>query len=420
MLKELVLNTLIIMMPAFIFQLFRMERYNRRQLKSRLLLGGICGLASIACMAFPVVYGQSFLWDLRWIPFIVAVLYGGYQGGLVAGAFLLAFRAYLGLGLAFYVVIYSGIIVFVLLLLIRKTFLGLDYFRKIMAGIAISLVVYTIVMFFIWFYFKSTDNLAFFFKEGPLFFVSAAVCYTIALACNIVLFERIYEQAKMQDQFSKAEKLNIVSELAASIAHEVRNPLTVVRGFIQLTQEHVDADHRYFMETAIRELDRAETIITDYLNFAKPKCINKEIINISQELKILKDLIQSYANLKGVILNADIQEDLYMLGDRLQFKQIILNLVKNSIEATENKGFVVIRAFSSKGFVYVQVIDTGEGMSEEQLQNLGNPYYSTKEKGTGLGLMVTFRLVEEFGGNLHFESELGKGTTAALAFPKAK
>ena len=101
----------------------------------------------------------------------------------------------------------------------------------------------------------------------------------------------------------------------------------------------------------------------------------------------------------------------------MQFKQVILNLVKNAVEATENQGSVLVKAYAQKGTVFIQITDTGEGMQPDQLQKLGSPYYSTKEKGTGLGLMVTFRLVEEFKGRLRFESQYGKGTTATLKFP---
>ncbi|GAA3331142.1 hypothetical protein GCM10020331_086520 [Ectobacillus funiculus] len=141
----------------------------------------------------------------------------------------------------------------------------------------------------------------------------------------------------------------MVSELAAAIAHEVRNPLTVVRGFIQLTKENVTEQHKYFMETAILELDRAEGIITDYLNFAKPKSIHKERLHISQELLALLEFIQSYANLKGVHIESQIEGDLFITGDPLQFKQVILNLVKkNAVEATENQGSVLVKAYAQK------------------------------------------------------------------------
>jgi two-component system sporulation sensor kinase B len=276
---------------------------------------------------------------------------------------------------------------------------------------------YVIVIPFIWYYFYSINNLSFFFQQGLRFFLFSGLCTIGAVICSIILFERIYENERIQQEFSKAEKLNMVSELAAAIAHEVRNPLTVVRGFIQLTKENVAEQHKYFMDTAILELDRAEGIITDYLNFAKPKSIHKERLHISQELLALLEFIQSYANLKGVHIESQIEGDLFITGDPLQFKQVILNLVKNAVEATENQGSVLVKAYAQNGTVLIQIADTGEGMHPDQLQRLGSPYYSTKEKGTGLGLMVTFRLVEEFKGRLRFESQYGKGTTATLKFP---
>ena len=417
MFKGLLLNTLIIIMPVFIYQLFRLERYRGAVWMPQWLLGIICGLASILCMMFPVVQGSSFFLDLRWVPFIIAVLYGGYRGGIVAGILLLGYRAYIDFSLAFYFVAIMNFLLFFLLLPISKRFIELSLPRKILSGTVLLLCSYVIVIPFIWYYFYSINNLSFFFQQGLRFFLFSGLCTIGAVICSIILFERIYENERIQQEFSKAEKLNMVSELAAAIAHEVRNPLTVVRGFIQLTKENVAEQHKYFMDTAILELDRAEGIITDYLNFAKPKSIHKERLHISQELLALLEFIQSYANLKGVHIESQIEGDLFITGDPLQFKQVILNLVKNAVEATENQGSVLVKAYAQNGTVLIQIADTGEGMHPDQLQRLGSPYYSTKEKGTGLGLMVTFRLVEEFKGRLRFESQYGKGTTATLKFP---
>ncbi|MFC6601036.1 ATP-binding protein [Ectobacillus funiculus] len=416
MFKGLLLNTLIIIMPVFIYQLLRLERYRGAVWMPQWLLGIICGLASILCMMFPVVQGSSFFLDLRWVPFIIAVLYGGYRGGIVAGILLLGYRAYVDFSLAFYFVVIMNFLLFFLLLPISKRFIELSLPRKILSGTVLLVCSYVIVIPFIWYYFYSINNLSFFFQQGLRFFLFSGLCTIGAVMCSIILFERIYENERMQQEFSKAEKLNMVSELAAAIAHEVRNPLTVVRGFIQLTKENVTEQHKYFMETAILELDRAEGIITDYLNFAKPKSIHKERLHISQELLALLEFIQSYANLKGVHIESQIEGDLFITGDPLQFKQVILNLV-NAVEATENQGSVLVKAYAQNRTVLIQIADTGEGMRPDQLQRLGSPYYSTKEKGTGLGLMVTFRLVEEFKGRLRFESQYGKGTTAMLKFP---
>lgn len=417
MFKELLLNTLIIIMPVFVYQLLRLERYRGSILMSQWLLGIICGLSSILCMMFPVVQGPSFLLDLRLVPFIIAILYGGYRGGMIAGIVLLVYRGSIGFGLAFYVTVITIFLLFFLLLPVSKYFIKFSLPKKILSGTVLLICSYAMVILSIWYYFYSINNLSFFFQQGPKFFLFSGLCNIVAGICSIILFERMYENERIQQEFSKAEKLNIISELAASIAHEVRNPLTVVRGFIQLTKENAAEQHKYFMETAISELDRAEGIITDYLNFAKPKSIHKERLHISQELQALLEFIQSYANLKGVELASQIESNLYISGDPLQFKQVILNLVKNAIEATENQGSVLIKAYAQKGTVLIQIADTGEGMRPEQLQKLGNPYYSTKEKGTGLGLMVTFRLVAEFKGRLRFESQYGKGTTAILKFP---
>ncbi|WP_161783362.1 histidine kinase dimerization/phospho-acceptor domain-containing protein [Heyndrickxia ginsengihumi] len=164
---------------------------------------------------------------------------------------------------------------------------------------------------------------------------------------------------KIMEQIHRAEKLNIVSELAASIAHEVRNPLTVVRGFIQLAKNEVDNTIQGYMNTAIRELDRAEKIISDYLNFAKPKLdVKKEEVNISCSINEMILLMQSYANLKGIQLNNHIDQNLFIEADDLKFKQALLNLIKNAIEATEQGHVDVDASYSEKRGILLLMLPT--------------------------------------------------------------
>jgi two-component system sporulation sensor kinase B len=229
------------------------------------------------------------------------------------------------------------------------------------------------------------------------------------------------ENALIRMELVNAEKMTIVSELAASVAHEVRNPLTVVRGFIQLIGSSTDMSltkKREYMNLVLNELDRAETIISDYLGLASQQFMIKEKIDISNILEEVTMLMTSYANFKTVTIQKNFDNHLYVIGDKAKLKQVFINIIKNAIEAVPNvDGNVMIRAFISHEVVRIKVSDNGVGMSPEQIARLGEPYFTLKEKGTGLGLTVTHSIVKNHGGSIRYKSELNKGTVAIISLP---
>ncbi|WP_020620238.1 sensor histidine kinase [Paenibacillus daejeonensis] len=252
------------------------------------------------------------------------------------------------------------------------------------------------------------------------------VCFVISLI--IILGRRFASDHKQLIAYSKelemfntrlqrSEKMEIISGLAASVAHEVRNPLQVTRGFLQLLRESSSDKDRHFMALAIEELDRASHIITDFLTFAKPELDEVSVLNIGLELKHIEGILRPLANLQGGSIRLDIPSQLYIEGNSSKLKQALINIIKNSIEALNGQGEITIWAYKEKNEIVVHIRDDGEGMNEAELAKLGEPYFSNKTKGTGLGLMVTFRIIEVMQGKLEFSSTKGVGTEAILRFP---
>jgi two-component system sporulation sensor kinase B len=216
----------------------------------------------------------------------------------------------------------------------------------------------------------------------------------------------------------RAEKLGIISELAASLAHEIRNPLTVVRGFLQMAGSATDEKNKQYMHTAISELDRAVFIISDYLNFAKPQAETITVLDASRELQDAVGLMSSYAVLHGVTIQVQVEGGLRVRANQDKFKQAVIHLLKNSIEASCAQGALVeLRAYREEQRILVEIKDSGEGMTPEEVERLGEPFYSTREKGNGLGTMVTFRIVESMDGQLTYASQKGIGTQAIMQLP---
>lgn len=409
---QVLFNLLIVLSPIYFYQLIFSHSTKKR---TELFAGLAFGFASILSMYFPILSGEFngvFLWDLRWVPFVICTLYMGRISTLICGVLLVGYRFTLGGFLAPVNVLVVAFILFILILLIKKKYHEMHKVNKFLVTFFTSILTFMIIFSANLVHFMYINQLELLYQLGVHLYLQMGVSYVFGMMIYAYFTENVLSNLKLSEQIHNAEKLNIVSELAASIAHEVRNPLTVVRGFIQLTKVKVDKELHHYMDTAIDELDRAETIISDYLNFAKPQHdMNIEEIRVGKSLKEIILLMQSYANIKGIKLEHRIEKDLYIKVDPFKFKQAILNLVKNAIEATDNGSVKITVTFSEKNqIISIQVIDTGLGMTVEQLQRIGKPYHTTKENGTGLGLMVTFRLIESMNGTLKFESESGKGT----------
>lgn len=218
-------------------------------------------------------------------------------------------------------------------------------------------------------------------------------------------------------QLQLSEKMEIISSLAASVAHEVRNPLQVTRGFLQLVAKRTTDKNKEYMDIAIEELDRASHIITDFLTFAKPQLDELTDLNISNELMQIEGIILPLATLHGGEVVLNIPQELYIRGNSSKLKQAFINIIKNSIEAFREDGQIHISAYEENNEIFIHIKDNGEGIDPSLLSKLGEPYFSTKTKGTGLGLMVTFRIIEVMKGTIEFKSQKNIGTEVIIRFP---
>ncbi|HZG78471.1 MAG TPA: PAS domain S-box protein [Paenibacillus sp.] len=232
--------------------------------------------------------------------------------------------------------------------------------------------------------------------------------------------KRIELEKAVEQELRELEHLKTVSQLAASISHEVRNPLTVTRGFMQILKDTAmeEEKRRRYFELSLEELDRAERIITDYLTFAKPAFQHTEKLELNAELHRIVQVILPYASMENIAVEiVPCGEELFVYGEGQKLHQALINVLKNGIEATSAGGKLTVRLERREGRPVLTVEDTGKGMNEEQLSKLGTPYYTTKDKGTGLGTMVAFSIFRAMHADIQVESETGRGTRIALSFP---
>ncbi|MCU9589289.1 PAS domain-containing protein [Bacillus velezensis] len=234
-----------------------------------------------------------------------------------------------------------------------------------------------------------------------------------------VILRDISERKQTEELMLKSEKLSIAGQLAAGIAHEIRNPLTAIKGFLQLMKPTMGENEHYF-EIVFSELSRIELILSELLMLAKPQQnAVKERVNLKKIISEVTALLETQANLKGIFIKTDYEHDsMYINGDQNQLKQVFINLIKNAVESMPDGGTVHIIMTEDEYSVNVTVKDEGDGIPENVLKRIGEPFLTTKEKGTGLGLMVTFNLIKNHQGTIQVDSKPDRGTAFHITFPK--
>ncbi|WP_181833160.1 ATP-binding protein [Bacillus taeanensis] len=228
----------------------------------------------------------------------------------------------------------------------------------------------------------------------------------------------ITERKRTEELLRKSEKLSTAGKLAAAIAHEIRNPLTSVKGFLQLINK--DNSNISFIPLILEEIERIEKIVNEMLVLAKPQAQHFGQCDITKLLEQTVILLNSEAVMHNVeIVMNDIETSLPKIYcDQNQLKQVFINIFKNGIEAMPKGGNIFVNARSDfQDWILIQFIDQGYGIPKEKIRALGEPFYTTKDTGTGLGLMYSFNIIKNHHGKISFSSEENKGTTVTLTLP---
>lgn len=236
-----------------------------------------------------------------------------------------------------------------------------------------------------------------------------------------IIIRDITERKQSEVIMMNAEKLTAVGELAAGIAHEIRNPLTSLKGFTQILREKSEDDSQKYFEIMRSELSRIEAILNELLVLAKPQAMHVKPMEIGLLLREVVDLLQAQAFINNVLVETCMEEAVPLVEcDPNQLKQVFINIVKNAIEAMPQGGNVVIKLTSVEDGVCIECADSGQGIPIDRLDKMGTPFFSTKENGTGLGFMVSRNIIESRKGNIHIDSKLGQGTAIRIILPSYK
>lgn len=261
-------------------------------------------------------------------------------------------------------------------------------------------------------------------QNSKKFFLGSIIAIsTILILFNILFLLGKYfllrRQAEKEKKQNEIHKLELVGTLAASTAHEIRNPLTGIKGLVQLLNEKYNSPDDQFYFTIIQnEIDRINQIVSEFLILGKPTVQKLENIDIREIIGELTPLISSEANLYHISWTCHMPETpLQVKCSRDQMKQVLLNITKNAFESMKNGGKLTIHLAAAKNLCKISIIDTGVGIPKEELDKIFLPFYTSKESGTGLGLVVCKRILHEFGGDIFLYSKVNEGTKIEIILP---
>ena len=230
---------------------------------------------------------------------------------------------------------------------------------------------------------------------------------------------------EMEDRIQLAERLSSLGHLAAGVAHEIRNPLNAIgMGLQRLKREFLPQDplkkegYVAFTDLISKEIRRVNEIVEQFLNLSRPFQLNRRMCSLEELLKSVSALFQEEAHAQGIMIQTEIRPGLpWMNVDPERLTQALINIMKNAIQAMEHGGTLRIASHALKGQIEVVISDTGPGIPPDQIEKVFNYYYTTREKGVGLGLPIAHRIIEAHGGQLRLESRVGSGTAATVTLP---
>ncbi|MDQ0899600.1 HAMP domain-containing sensor histidine kinase [Paenibacillus sp. V4I7] len=411
--KDVLLQLLFALTP---FVLYNIYYHDKTANYSKRFINITCMICLFMSMTFHSSVQNGIIFDIRYVIMFFGMVYGGMTTGLILLVEFVLYRVLIG-GQGLFSAMIILVISFNLSVLLAILYRRRSEYRNLITFLAgLSFSVIPICVMYVTERKYIVENLTFNILAMP-------VQNFLGIWLLISLFNKAVSDKQLFQKYLQNEKVETIAHVAASLAHEVRNPLTAVMGFLKLIRNDSISKEKtnYYIDICVEETKRTEVILSEYLSIAKPSTPNYEQMDLVPQLNSVIDIMTPYANMNSVTLELHNEgQELYISANPNEIKQLLINFIKNAVEACSyiSRGKVVIRmAPESQLYAKITIHDNGVGMSSEQLERLGTIYFSTKSKGTGVGLTFSYQLIRSMNGTVNVRSILGKGTEFVISLP---
>lgn len=410
--KEVILQLFFALIPFVMFNIYYRDKMRSY---SPLFILITSSISLLLAMTFASSVVEGVMFDIRYVIMFFGLVYGGIQTGWILLAEFILYRLYLG-GDGTWIALLILVVTFTIAIFFARAYRASQ--RKtaitVFAGIVFSILPMLMTYLFLHSYFV---------QNIPYHALAIPFKNSLGIWLLMTLFSKAVEDKEMYIRHVQNEKIETMSHVAASLVHEVRNPLTAVKGFLKLIKESPGdlPKVEQYITVCLDEVQRTEAILSDYLSISKPLSERHERIDLSVEITTIHDIMFPYATMNNVELEVHTpQSPVLIIANPDQLKQVLINFIKNAIEACprSTSGKVTILLEKAGNQAVLQIKDNGIGMSDQEISRLGSVYFSTKASGTGLGLTYSYNAIQIMGGKVAVKSSPGVGTTFTISFPR--
>lgn len=380
---------------------------------------------NVSPLAPPLLFLYGLIGSIFILSFLYSVMISGIQHKVVFAYIQIGIDTLVvtliilvtGCFLSFFSFLYLVVIIYSSVLLFRKGSMVMAGLCNLQYAILISLEYYGFIQPY------GTDISPLILEFGWLrvlykVMITAVACYAVAFLSGFLSEQTRRsrnELQRMSEHVKRMEKMASLGEMAAGLAHEIKNPLASLSGSIQVLREEnrFDPERDNLMRIVLRETDRLTSLVSDFLLFAKPPAGKRESIRLDEAINEILELFQKDSAIQeNLTIERNLISDIFVEMDPIHLRQILWNLLLNGAEAIEGEGRITIQMINQKNkWIQIVLTDNGAGIAPENVDAIFDPFYTTKQSGTGLGLSIVYRILEHYGGRLDIESTEGQGTS---------
>ncbi len=380
---------------------------------------------NVSPLAPPLLFLYGLIGSIFILSFLYSLMISGIQHKVVFAYIQIGIDTLVvtliilvtGCFLSFFSFLYLVVIIYSSVLLFRKGSMVMAGLCSLQYAILISLEYYGFIQPY------GTDISPLILEFGWLrvlykVLITAVACYAVAFLSGFLSEQTRRsrnELQRMSEHVKRMEKMASLGEMAAGLAHEIKNPLASLSGSIQVLQEEnrYDPEHDNLMRIVLRETDRLTSLVSDFLLFAKPPAGKRERIRLDEAINEILELFQKNSAIQGnLTIERNLIPDIFVEVDPIHLRQILWNLLLNAAEAIEGEGRITIQMVNQKNrWIQIVLTDNGAGIAPENVDAIFDPFYTTKQSGTGLGLSIVYRILEYYGSRLDVESTESQGTS---------